>query len=212
MVGERRPDPENQGGLLFSFMTIPTLAQALASRRFSASICHINEQTSGFSLTRSWLNFEAEGKEGCQFGGPPKPHPPPLTSKNQSLPLSKGVWVRALGHHPDSVTFECVTRKKPQFSMPVKWAEMSPAPESVLCKVASVMSDLCDPVDCSPLGSSVHGISQSRILAWVAIISIRGSSRPRDQTCVSCSSCISRQVLYHQCHLGSPLSMLGGLN
>ena len=116
VVGERRPDPENQGGLLFSFMTIPTLAQALASRRFSASICHINEQTSGFSLTRSWLNFEAEGKEGCQFGGPPKPHPPPLTSKNQSLPLSKGVWVRALGHHPDSVTFElCDTEEASVF-------------------------------------------------------------------------------------------------
>lgn len=75
VVGERGPDPENQGGLLFSFMTIPTRAQALASRRFSASICHINERTSGFSLTRSWLSFEAEGKEGCQFGGPPQTPP-----------------------------------------------------------------------------------------------------------------------------------------
>ena len=142
VVGERRPDPENQGGLLFSFMTIPTLAQALASRRFSASICHINEQTSGFSLTRSWLNFEAEGKEGCQFGGPPKPHPPPLTSKNQSLPLSKGVLSELLDTILTLSPSSCVTRKKPQFSTPVKWAEMSTAPESVLCKVASVMSDL----------------------------------------------------------------------
>ena len=36
---------------------------------------------------------------------------------------------------------------------------------------------LCDPVDCSPPGSSVHGIFQARILEWVAISSSRGSSQ-----------------------------------
>ena len=49
---------------------------------------------------------------------------------------------------------------------------------------------LCDPMDCSPPGSSVHGIPQARILEWVAVPSSRGSSVPRDQTHVSCSSCI----------------------
>ena len=44
---------------------------------------------------------------------------------------------------------------------------------------------LCDPMDCSPPGSSVHGILQARILEWVAISSSRGSSQPRDQTCFS---------------------------
>ena len=44
---------------------------------------------------------------------------------------------------------------------------------------------LCDPVDCSPPGSSVHGILQARRLEWVAMPSSRGSSRPRDQTHVS---------------------------
>ena len=48
--------------------------------------------------------------------------------------------------------------------------------------------NLCDPKDCSPAGSSVHGISQTGILEWVAISSSRGSSRPRDRTCVSCIS------------------------
>ena len=38
---------------------------------------------------------------------------------------------------------------------------------------------LCDPMDCSPPGSSVYGISQARILKWVAISYSRGSSRPR---------------------------------
>ena len=49
-------------------------------------------------------------------------------------------------------------------------------------------------MDCSPPGSSVHGIFQARILEWVAISFSRGSSQPRDQTCVSQ---IGRPILYH---------------
>ena len=45
--------------------------------------------------------------------------------------------------------------------------------------------------------SLIHGISQSRILEWVAISYSRGSSQPRDQTCVSCISCTGRQILYY---------------
>ena len=41
---------------------------------------------------------------------------------------------------------------------------------------------LCDPMDCSLPGSSVHGISQARILEWVAFSYSRRSSRPRDQS------------------------------
>ena len=44
---------------------------------------------------------------------------------------------------------------------------------------------LCDPMDCNPPGSSVHGISQARILEWVAIFFSRGSSWPRDWIQVS---------------------------
>ena len=50
---------------------------------------------------------------------------------------------------------------------------------------------------CSPPGSSVHGIFQARILECVALPSSRGYSQPRDQTCVSCISCIGSWVLYH---------------
>ena len=70
----------------------------------------------------------------------------------------------------------------------------------VLCH--SVMSD------CSPPGSSVHGIFQASILEWVAISSFRGSSPPRDRTHVSYISCIGRRVLYRQCHLRSPDSLI----
>ena len=46
----------------------------------------------------------------------------------------------------------------------------------------SVVSDCLDPMDCSPLGSSVRETSQGRTLEWVAISSSRGSSQPRDRT------------------------------
>ena len=45
---------------------------------------------------------------------------------------------------------------------------------------------LCDPMDCSPPSSSVHGILQARTLEWVVMPSSRGSSQPRDQTRVFC--------------------------
>ena len=52
---------------------------------------------------------------------------------------------------------------------------------------------LCNPMDCSPSGSSVHVISQARKLEWVAIFFSRGSSRPTDGTHISC---IGRWVVY----------------
>ena len=48
---------------------------------------------------------------------------------------------------------------------------------------------LCNPVDCIPPGSSVHGILQARILGQVAMPSSRGTSQTRDGTCVSWVSC-----------------------
>ena len=62
------------------------------------------------------------------------------------------------------------------------------------CAVVQLCPILCDPFDCSPPGSSIHGIFQPKILEWVAISSSRGSSQPRDGTWVPC---IGRWVLYH---------------
>ena len=56
----------------------------------------------------------------------------------------------------------------------MKWSE-----------VAQSCLTLCDLMDCSLPGSSVHGIFQARILEWGAISFSRGTSRPRDQTRVS---------------------------
>ena len=56
----------------------------------------------------------------------------------------------------------------------VKWSEVSQS-----CPT------LCDPMDCSLLGSSLHGILQARVPEWVAISFSMGSSQPRDRTRVS---------------------------
>ena len=52
----------------------------------------------------------------------------------------------------------------------------------------SRVQPFCDPTDCSPPGSSVHGTLKARILAWIATPSSRGSSQPRDQTVVLCTA------------------------
>ena len=52
-------------------------------------------------------------------------------------------------------------------------------------EVAQSCPILCDPMDCSLSGSSIHGIFQARVLEWISISFSRGSSQPRDQTQVS---------------------------
>ena len=60
--------------------------------------------------------------------------------------------------------------------------------KQIVCVRVCVLVDtqscltLCDPMDCSPPGSSVHGIPQARILEWVAMPFSKGSSQPRDRT------------------------------
>ena len=60
---------------------------------------------------------------------------------------------------------------------------------------------LCDPMDCSPPGSSVCGILQAKMLEWVAMFSSRGSFQSRNQTLLHLLHW--QAVLYHQHHLGS---------
>ena len=53
-------------------------------------------------------------------------------------------------------------------------------------EVVQLCPTLCNPMDCSPPGSPIHGISQARLREWVAIFFSRASSQPRDRTWVSC--------------------------
>ena len=72
---------------------------------------------------------------------------------------------------------------------------------SPLSEVAQLCLTLCNPMDCSLRASSILGIFQARVLGWVAISFSRGSSRPRNQTWVSC---IANRCFYH---LSCPLNI-----
>ena len=82
---------------------------------------------------------------------------------------------------------------------------------SLCAQSLQLCPNLCDPMDCSSLGSSVHGILQARILKWVAMPLSRESSRPRDRTWFSYVSCIGKWVLYRSRHLGNPTFIKQGL-
>ena len=86
------------------------------------------------------------------------------------------------------VDLQCVS-----FKCTAKWFSYA---HMCVCSAQSCPT-LCNPMDCSPPGSPVHGIFQARILEWVAISFSRGSFQPRDWTCSSCVSCNDRQILYH---------------
>ena len=80
------------------------------------------------------------------------------------------------------------------------WNQKINADTILCCAVLSHFSSVqlfCDVMDYSRPGSSVHGILQARTLEWVAMPSSRGSSQPRDRTCISCGFCTGRLVLYH---------------
>ena len=88
----------------------------------------------------------------------------------------------------------------------VSWAQLTSqlnATGWLRVLVAQSRLTLCDPVDCRPSGSSVHGISQARILDWLAI----SFSWPRDQTCVSWISCFGSWILHHWATLESMLGL-----
>ena len=73
-----------------------------------------------------------------------------------------------------------------------KRSSHSKYPHLFICNCEVLVAQSCptlwDPMDCSPPGSSVHGIFHARILEWFAISFSRGSSQPRDQTWVSCTA------------------------
>ena len=146
-----------------------------------------------------------------QWGAPP----PPATGHQRSHAPSErpcapthssgrgpGPWGRNLGEAGGvSATPPCALASSPP-ARP-RWtalthrqsSDLSPAwavPSSSLesCLRAQLLTTLCDPGDCSPPGSSVHGVLQARILEWVANSFSRGSSRPRDGTHASCVSCV----------------------
>ena len=85
----------------------------------------------------------------------------------------------------------------------IQWTSTAAAAAAAAKLLQSCLT-LCDPIDSSPLGFPVPGISQARILEWVAIAFSRRSSRPRDQTQGSNPGLpYCGQMLYRVSHQGS---------
>ena len=84
--------------------------------------------------------------------------------------------------------------------------------KSPSCVCAQSSPTLCSSMDCSSPGCSVHVVFQARILEWVAISSSRGSSRPRNQTCISCVSCIAGGFLTTWTLSESPTRFKSGID
>ena len=80
--------------------------------------------------------------------------------------------------------YSMITGKPPVLR--VLWKKKSNWALKVKVLVAQSCLIYCNPMDCSPPGSSVHGILQAKMLEWVAMPFSRGSSQPRDWTWVSC--------------------------
>ena len=124
---------------------------------------------------------------------------------NEFVPSFPPCWVSLYwpGNKGDSLNPLLLCAFSPSRSFPLFWNKMlwkrdsRKGPVRVVCSVTQLWPTLCDSMDRSPPESSVHEIFQARILEWVAISYSRGSSRPRDQTCISSGSCIGRQILYH---------------
>ena len=124
-----------------------------------------------------WLLFQSHSSQGF----PHTPHstqeqPDTLVDRRSHPPRHshskrylRGLFTRALfsirtGNHHPSVSEGSVPGKS----------------EKVKVKVAQLCLTLCNPMDCSPPASSVHGILQARMLEWIAVPISRGSSQSRN--------------------------------
>ena len=97
-----------------------------------------------------------------------------------------------------------ILEREDMWSLVVVWGSLLPTDACMHPNLLQSCLNLCDPMNRSLPGFCIHGILQAGILEWVIMLSFRGSSWPKDWTPVSYVSCIGRQVLYHESHLGSP--------
>ena len=120
--------------------------------------------------------------------------------------------VSVLGYPTQNIEIIVISYKKMQFLLQVQGHQIQERELSLtpwrnirhehMCSVTQPCLTLCNPVDCNPKGSSVHGVFQARILEWVAMPFSKGSSWLRDLTCTSCVSWHADSLL--RWHLGSP--------
>ena len=91
--------------------------------------------------------------------------------------------------------------EKPQIFWLATWRNRS---VNGICVLSQLSLTLCDPIGCSPPGSSVHDIFQARILEWLSFPTPGESSWPRDGSQVFCISCSWQADSLPLIHQGSP--------
>ena len=106
-----------------------------------------------------------------------------------------GVCCRESSHHTERESGSLRQERK-RNSFPCRYERHVELPRVRVC-ARSLVSDSLWPRGLGPPGSSVHGIFQAKILAWAAISYFRGSSQPRDWTCVFWVPCVGRHILFH---------------
>ena len=111
-------------------------------------------------------------------------------------------WVQFFkNHHSEYMTYPLSCIDKLNFSVSLHmWGSYKFT--WYMCKHAQLCLTLCSTMDCS-LPALLHGIFQGRILGWVAFFYSRGPSQPRDQTYISCASCIGRWIVLSLSYLRS---------
>ena len=122
---------------------------------------------------------------------PLSPPPMPFCSRNSILQTSLFPKAKHLCPVPSKMGFPLPQMPSGSSFLKESFTQVhlsGRAQISCICDHSLLCVWLCDPMDCSPPGSSVLGILQAAILEWVAMPSSRRSSRLRDRTCVSCTA------------------------
>ena len=126
----------------------------------------------------------AQGHSSLPFLHLPRPpNPRCMPSASPASPVDPLQYIQAVIISQPCLHHSLLFLPFPLLDTPI----LSPprSDQTFACSLLSVLSlqscpTLCHPMDCSPPGSSVHGILQARILEWIAVPFSRGSSRPRD--------------------------------
>ena len=128
-----------------------------------------------FALSDTPRHTQSVGEPWCFYPAPPN-------ARSTCLPVNTGVVLMkpslevSLRTPLPAVSLMCSPPASPGTYTPV------------ISDLTQSCPTLCNPMDCSPPGSSVLGILEGRILEWVAISFSRGSCQPRDRMHISCVS------------------------
>ena len=114
--------------------------------------------------------------------------------------ISNDISTSSLNVHPWETSSSVTAVARPKYTTPSWGKRIIWLDPYLACSVTQSCLTLCNPVNCSPPGSSVREILQGRILEWAAMSFSGGSSWPRAWTHISCVSCSGKWILYHFYH------------